>query len=255
MSQPGRGVVMREPERVRTVAVLIDAENAQPQSIESILQRLSEYGRVVAKAYGDWSCAHLSKWPETLERLAIFPHQQFSRTRGKNASDIAMVVDAMDMLYEDDFDAFAIVSSDSDFAGLASRLRRAGKVVFGVGADKTPGSFRSACDHFIALPLSENPPTEDEYEGARGQRAKLAAVERRLIEVLENAARKHAEDDGWTTFCRVGSIIKRELPDTGAKTFGCRTWPQVVAKFADRFEVGRVARGKGTQDRYRVRTH
>ena len=115
---------MKDIESLKTIAVLVDAENAQHSKLGAILDELLKHGHVIAKyAYGDWTSERLRNWPDVLDRLAIRPHHQFARTSGKNATDIAMVIDAMDMFHSEDFDAFAIVSSDSDFTGLASRLR------------------------------------------------------------------------------------------------------------------------------------
>lgn len=134
----------------KRIAILIDAENTQINSLEAILTEISKNGYVIVKrAYGDWSSSCLKNWKQTMNELAIQPVQQFSYTQGKNSSDAAMIIDAMDLLYSNKFNAFALISSDSDFTKLATRLKESQVFVFGVGEKKTPISFRNACDDFI----------------------------------------------------------------------------------------------------------
>jgi uncharacterized protein (TIGR00288 family) len=134
----------------KKIAVLVDADNAQHSKMKHILEEVSAHGHVVVKrAYGDWSSDYLKNWKNSLNELAIQPIQQFAYTIGKNATDASMIIDTMDLLYSNKFDAFALVSSDSDFTKLASRLRESEIFVFGVGEKKTPISFRNACDDFI----------------------------------------------------------------------------------------------------------
>ncbi len=137
---------MKDIEMAKKIAVLIDAENAQCSVLAAVLNELSKHGHIIVKkAYGDWSSIHLRNWKIPLNELAINPVQQFSYTQGKNSSDAAMIIDAMDLLYSKQFDAFALVTSDSDFTKLASRLKESQIFVFGVGESKTPAAFRNAC--------------------------------------------------------------------------------------------------------------
>jgi hypothetical protein len=245
---------MKDLDATKTIAVMIDAENAQHRIIGAILNELSKHGHVVARnAYGDWSSQNMKSWPEVLERLAISPRQQFSRTSGKNASDIAMVIDAMDMFHVEDFDAFALVSSDSDFAGLASRLRRGGKYVFGFGEEKTPESFRNACDAFVTTTLLGASASAAEPEKGSAPRSKTTSEQRQLIELFESAASEYGDADGWTLVSRAGSMIKRQRPDFDPRAFECRSLLQVIEKLHDRFELRKVPRGEGTADEYRGR--
>ncbi len=134
------------------IAVLIDAENASMKSLGSILIELSKHGHIITKrAYGDWSSKHLTNWAKTMNELVIQPIQQFSYTQGKNSSDAALIIDAMDLLYSEKFDAFALISSDSDFTKLASRLKESKIHGYGVGEKKTPPAFKNSCDDFIYL--------------------------------------------------------------------------------------------------------
>ncbi len=136
--------------QAQKLAVLIDADNAQPSIVEGLLSEIAKYGTAnVKRIYGDWTDPHLKSWKEVLLLYSIQPMQQFRYTVGKNATDAAMIIDAMDLLYTNKFDGFCIVSSDSDFTKLASRIRESGLVVYGFGEKKTPEAFVSACDKFI----------------------------------------------------------------------------------------------------------
>lgn len=158
---------MKDLDQHKKIAVLIDADNAQLSKLSLILEELSSHGHVVTKrAYGDWSADTLKNWKTTLNELAIQPVQQFAYTRGKNATDASMIIDAMDLLYSKKFDAFALVSSDSDFTKLASRLREDEIYVFGFGEQKTPVSFRNACDDFLFTENLSLDPAEDLAETA-----------------------------------------------------------------------------------------
>ncbi len=245
---------MKDLDTTKTIAVLIDAENAQHGTVGPILDELSKHGHVVAKnAYGDWSSPYLKSWPEVLERLAIRPHHQFARTSGKNATDIAMVIDAMDMFHSESFDAFALISSDADFAGLASRLRRGGKYVFGFGEEKTPVAFRNACDDFIVTSLLVASEAEEASIISQIKADDSPDEERKLIEMLKSAADEYGDADGWTLASLAGSMIKRQRPDFNPKAFGCRSFLQLIDKFHEHFELRKVPRGDGMADEFRER--
>ena len=180
----------------------------------------------------------MKNWPEVLDRLAIRPYHQFVRTSGKNATDIAMVIDAMDMFHAEDFDAFAIVSSDSDFTGLASRL-------------KTPVSFRNACDDFI---LTEDlGATAASSVAAPSGDGSLRMEAQDIVALLKAAASEHSESKGWTLTSHACNVIKRQRPDFSPRQFGCKTLGQVIAKFDRYFELRRVTRGDGMTDQFMER--
>ena len=157
---------MAEETRLRRFAVLIDADNTSPRIVAGLFEEIAKFGEAsVRRIYGDFSSPRLKSWADILQKYAIDPYQQFAYTTGKNASDIALVIDAMDLLHSERFDGFCLVSSDSDFTRLASRLREEGADVYGFGAHKTPESFRQACRRFIytenLLPEAEvSPPDE-----------------------------------------------------------------------------------------------
>lgn len=241
---------MKNIDQLRTIAVLIDAENAQYSAIGSILDELSKHGNVLTKnAYGDWTSEYLKRWPDVLARLAVRPCHQFASSSGKNAIDIAMVIDAMDMFHSENFDAFAIVSSDSDFAGLASRLRRGGKYVFGFGEEKTPISFRNACDDFIVTSFL----TSSKDAKAVNATAPTELTKNDVIELLKSAASEYGDADGWTLASYAGSLIKRQRPDFNPSSFGCKSLTQLISNLGGSFESRKVARGEGTVDEYRER--
>ncbi|MCB1803445.1 MAG: NYN domain-containing protein, partial [Gammaproteobacteria bacterium] len=170
---------MKDLSEQKKIAVLIDGDNAQCSRMKLILDELSAHGHILTKrAYGDWSTDHLKNWKKTLNELAIQPIQQFAYTTGKNSTDASMIIDAMDLLYSGKFDAFALVSSDSDFTKLASRLRESEIFVFGVGETKTPISFRNACDDFILV----------ENLGAELAEVKAAAPEQKDNKKVEDSS-------------------------------------------------------------------
>lgn len=158
---------METPSQQAQLAVLIDADNANAKRIDNLLAEVAKYGRATTKrAYGDWTNTHLGSWKQTLARHAIQPMQQFSNTRGKNSTDSALIIDAMDLLYTERFDGFCIVSSDSDFTRLASRIREAGLTVYGFGERKTPQPFVRACDRFIYVEVLGQESADDDAPAA-----------------------------------------------------------------------------------------
>ncbi len=222
---------MKDSDTAKKIAVLIDAENAQYSVMGAILAELSKHGHLaVKKAYGDWSSNHLKNWKQPLNELAITPVQQFSYTQGKNSSDAAMIIDAMDLLYTERFDAFALVTSDSDFTKLASRLKEEEIFVFGVGEDKTPVAFRNACDDFISTKILKAPEPEKEdapaKKGAKTTKAQLRR-DNKLINILRNAVNEYADEEGWAELGTCGSLVKRQHPDFDPRNYGYRTFTQL----------------------------
>ena len=234
---------MKDLDEHKKIAVLIDADNAQHSKIKAILDEISAHGHVVIKrAYGDWSSDYLKNWKQALNELAIQPIQQFAYTTGKNATDASMIIDAMDLLYSKKFDAFALVSSDSDFTKLASRLREAEIFVFGVGEKKTPISFRNACDDFI---FTENL-SSDGAEAIPQELDTKKAVEgaSELVPVLRKAWEQYQDDNGWANVASAGSFVKRSKPDFDPRTYGVTKLPEVIALLNNEFEMTKY-KGKG----------
>jgi uncharacterized LabA/DUF88 family protein len=213
-------------ENAARLAVLIDADNAQPAIIDVLLAEIAKYGTAhVKRAYGDWTTGALRGWKDQLLAQSIQPIQQFAYTRGKNATDAAMVIDAMDLLYSGRFDGFCIVSSDSDFTRLAARIRESGLTVYGFGERKTPKPFVAACDKFIYienLSYAEGavePAGEPRAQTARASAAQLKA-DNALVSRLRNAIEAASDDDGWAQLASVGQIITNQSPDFDSRTYG-----------------------------------
>lgn len=235
---------MKDLDDHKKIAVLIDADNAQYSKIKAILDEISVHGHIAIKrAYGDWSSDNLKNWKKSLNELAIQPIQQFAYTTGKNSTDASMIIDAMDMLYTDKFDAFALVSSDSDFTKLASRLRESEIFVFGVGQKKTPVSFRNACDDFI---YTENLGSQTGKK-PRSQSKTLPAELKALIPLFQTAWEKHQDDDGWANVSSAGSFVKRANPDFDPRTYGAAKLTDVLVLLKDYFDLKKQP-GKGSSN-------
>ncbi|MGM0914284.1 MAG: NYN domain-containing protein [Pseudomonadota bacterium] len=235
---------MKDLDEHKKIAVLIDADNAQYSKMKLILDEVSAHGHVLIKrAYGDWSSNNLKNWKISLNELAIQPIQQFAYTTGKNSTDASMIIDAMDLLYSKKYDAFALVSSDSDFTKLASRLRESEVFVFGVGEKKTPISFRNACDDFV---YTENLGGEPLAEKKDTVNAKPSSVNdpKELIPVLNKAWEQYQDEDGWTNVAPAGSFVKRAAPDFDPRTYGATKLPEIIRMLNSDFEMTKF-KGKG----------
>ncbi len=232
------------------LAVLIDADNAQPSITEGLLAEVAKYGTAhVKRAYGDWTGTNLKGWKDHLLAQSIQPIQQFAYTTGKNATDAAMVIDAMDLLYSERFDGFCIVSSDSDFTRLAARLRESGLTVYGFGERKTPKPFVSACDKFIYVENLTYPdsPIAAADEVSRSKPVTPAAQLKRdsaLINQLRNSIEAASDDDGWAAMGSVGNIITNQQPDFDSRNYGYAKLSDLIAA-TTLFELDRRSPGDG----------
>ncbi len=236
---------MKDLDQHKKIAVLVDADNARRSKIKHVLDELSGHGHIVVKrAYGDWSSETLKNWRTTLNELAIQPCQQFAYTTGKNSTDGAMIIDAMDLLYSGRFDAFAIVSSDSDFTSLASRLKQSEIYVFGFGEKKTPISFRNACDDFIFTEILGDPPTANLADNPQ-----LDQIKKLLIKVW----REHCDDEGWMNMGHAGSLLKRQRPDFDPRTFGAASFKEFLISLGTEITVQQQQRGNGKPYMYTVK--
>jgi uncharacterized protein (TIGR00288 family) len=245
------------------IAVLIDADNAQLSKLKAILDEISKYGRIIVKkAFGDWKSPELKKWEVEIKQLAIKPEQQFANTKGKNATDIALVIDAMDLLYTKSYDAFVIVSSDADYTPLAIKLRETGAYIFGVGEDKTPAAFRNSCDSFILtkhlIDRKEKPqkkennmnnaddlPSEDEEPDI----VDIAEIHK----LLKTAGKTFQDDDGWVNAATAGNYLKRARPDFDIKAYGFDKLLEMFNEYSDIYETKKDRVGKGTVVTYRIK--
>ena len=225
----------------KKIAILIDADNAQHSKLKAILDELSAHGHVVIKrAYGDWSCENLKNWKNSLNELAIQPMQQFAYTTGKNSTDASMIIDAMDLLYSGKYDAFALVSSDSDFTKLASRLRESEIFVFGVGENKTPISFRNACDDFIFtenLEVEKPKVTIATIQPEREEQKQKPNPLLELVPILKKGWEQYQDDDGWANVAAAGSFLKRSKPDFDPRSYGVTKITEILLNLVSYFEM------------------
>ncbi|HVB46299.1 MAG TPA: NYN domain-containing protein [Streptosporangiaceae bacterium] len=236
-------------ENAAKLAVLIDADNAPPSITEGLLAEVAKLGTAhVKRAYGDWTGTSLKGWKDQLLAQSIQPIQQFAYTSGKNATDAAMVIDAMDLLYSGRFDGFCVVSSDSDFTRLAARIRESGLIVYGFGERKTPKPFVAACDKFIYienLSYGEADATPGAVP-APTPRTSAAMLKRdtALVSQLRNAVEAASDDDGWAMLAAVGHIITKQRPDFDSRNYGYAKLSDLMAA-TTLFELDRRSSGDG----------
>jgi len=215
-------------EDTEKLAVLIDADNAQPSIIDSLLAEIANYGTAsVKRIYGDWTGPGLKGWKEVLLQHSIQPMQQFAYTKGKNATDSAMIIDAMDLLYTGNFNGFCIVSSDSDFTKLASRIREAGLLVYGFGEKKTPAAFVSACDKFIYTEVLRA--KTDESKQIAKKSSSALKQDAKLVNLLRNAVEASSDESGWAHLAPVGSNIAKQSPDFDPRNYGYSKLGELVS--------------------------
>ena len=212
------------------IAVLIDADNIPSRYIKEMMEEIAKYGNpTIKRIYGDWTKPHLNKWKPILLEHAINPVQQYAYTVGKNSSDSAMIIDAMDILYSNRVDGFCIVSSDSDFTKLATRLREAGKTVYGIGEKKTPDPFIVACDKFIYLEILH----KEEDNGPKGNKNKTNQNVDKVSPQVESLIRETisdlADDDGWAFLGDVGSLLQKKQPNFDPRNFGFQKLTPLMA--------------------------
>ena len=252
------GEGMEKTDNLQNIVLLIDAENTRLSRLEDVIMEISTRGRIVVKrAYADWKRPTLKNWEPQLIRLAIKAVQQFNYVSGKNTSDIALVIDAMDLLHEKFYDAFVLVSSDSDFTPLAIRLIESGVHVIGVGDNKTLQSFRNACDEFILLEsLSEEQrhsaessaaetSEKDEDASQEGSNSPDLPTIGEIHNLLKIASDKYQDDDGFVNVSAAGNYIKRVKPDFYCQAYGFPKLSDLIESFPEKYEMKRYS-GKGT---------
>jgi len=209
------------------LAVLIDADNAQPSIVDALLAEIAKYGIAsVKRIYGDWTAPNLKGWKDVLLDHSIQPMQQFAYTKGKNATDSAMIIDAMDLLYTDAFDGFCIVSSDSDFTKLASRIRESGLLVYGFGERKTPSPFVAACDKFIYTEVLRAVSSED--SALIKKTANELKQDTKLVSLLRNAVDASSDESGWAQLGPVGSHIANQSSNFDPRNYGYEKLGELV---------------------------
>jgi uncharacterized LabA/DUF88 family protein len=219
---------MADNSRLPRFAILIDADNTSPRIAAGLFEEVAKFGEAsVRRIYGDFSGQRLKSWAEILQKYAIDPYQQFAYTTGKNASDIALVIDAMDLLHSGRLDGFCLVSSDSDFTRLASRLREQGADVYGFGEQKTPESFRQACRRFI---YTENLLPEAQAAAQEGPAPKSLQPPAAVIPILNKAIEQIETEDGWVDLGVVGQRLGNISSDFDPRTYGFRKLSDLVRK-------------------------
>lgn len=218
-----------------SLAVLIDADNANPAIVKGLIDEVAKLGRAtVRRIYGDWTTSNLGPWKLVLLDYSLQPIQQFPYTKGKNATDSSMIIDAMDLLYAGNLDGFCIVSSDSDFTRLASRLRESGKRVYGFGENKTPPAFVAACDRFIYTEVFA------QGEGQAPRRKVAAELDRdkEFLELVGGAVDDSSDESGWAHLSGVGAILTKKKPDFDSRSYGYSKLSDLLDA-SQRFEVRR----------------
>ena len=227
------------------IAVLIDADNIPSTNVKGMMEEIAKYGTPTFKRiYGDWTKPNVTGWKSVLLENAITPIQQYSYTTGKNATDSAMIIEAMDILYTEKVDGFCIVSSDSDFTRLALRLREAGMMVIGLGEKKTPNPFIVACDKFIYLEILKAPEAKPnarieigkDKKESKGEVETLKKVDRETINLISSTITDLADDSGWAFLGEVGNLLLKKQPDFDPRNFGFAKLAPLI-KSIGKFEI------------------
>lgn len=228
------------PRDIPLLAVLIDADNIPAKYAEAILKEITSLGKpALRRVYGDWSSDRLRNWADKVLKLGLVAHQETANTKGKNASDIGLVIDAMDILHTGTFDGFVLVSSDSDFTALANRIREDGKDVIGIGEGKAPESLRNVCDRFILIEniVDEPEPPKKGTAATAKPAAKTAPIE--AVPLILKAMDKIEQEDEWYTLGQLGQYIVRDSPDFDTRTYGKRKLSDLI-KELKRFETKQI---------------
>lgn len=206
------------------LAVLIDGDNIPSANVKEMMEEIAKYGNpTIKRIYGDWTNPKLSKWKMVLLDNAITPIQQYGYTTGKNATDSAMIIDAMDILYSEKVNGFCLVSSDSDFTRLATRLREAGMNVIGIGEKKTPEPFIVACDKFIYIEILKYQPEEMDTEPTKSKTKTSKTIDKitpKVIKLISSTITDLADDDGWAFLGDVGNLLQKKQPNFDSRNYG-----------------------------------
>ncbi|MCG7857581.1 NYN domain-containing protein [Flavihumibacter sp.] len=235
------------------LAVLIDADNVPSAHVKEMFEEIAKYGTPTFKRiYADWTKPHVSGWKNVLLENAITPVQQYSYSTGKNSSDSALIIDAMDILYTGKVDGFCIVSSDSDFTRLATRLREAGMAVIGIGEKKTLTPFISACDKFIYMEILKGSSKDQSPEKSKKQVAKekvnidepINKIDHKLIRILTDSISDIADETGWAFLGELGSMLIKKMPDFDSRNYGFDKLLPLIKSLDTRFEIDERETGR-----------
>ncbi len=238
------------------LAVLIDGDNIPSAYIKEMMEEIAKYGNpTIKRIYGDWTRPGLTKWKDILLENAITPIQQYGYTTGKNATDSAMIIDAMDVLYSEKVDGFCLVSSDSDFTRLATRLREAGMRVYGIGEKKTPNPFIVACDKFIYIEILKKPIEEVPTKGKKNKnevstlsQSSVDIVTPQVVELISDTISDLADEDGWAFLGDVGGLLQKKQPNFDPRNYGFNKLTPLLAS-TGKFEI---TEREGTKGRYKI---
>mgnify|MGYP001133412754 CR=1 FL=1 len=218
------------------IAVLIDGDNIPSANVKEMMEEIAKYGNPTLKRiYGDWTKPGLSKWKNLLLENAITPIQQYGYTTGKNATDSAMIIDAMDILYSDKVNGFCLVSSDSDFTKLATRLREAGMLVIGIGEKKTPNPFIIACDKFIYIEILRKQ-SEDKTDPKDFNKPSFDKITNKEINLITSSIKDLSDEEGWAFLGDVGSLIQKKRPNFDARNYGFEKLTPLIKSIGN-FEI------------------
>lgn len=219
------------------LAVLIDGDNIPSAHVKEMMEEIAKYGNpTIKRIYGDWTKPHLTKWKNLLLENAITPIQQYAYTTGKNATDSAMIIDAMDILYSEKVTGFCIVSSDSDFTRLATRLREAGMQVIGIGEKKTPNPFIVSCDKFIYIEILKAKTNKKENEGKSTSKEVEDKITHKEIKLIATTIDAVSDDDGWAFLGDVGSLMQKKQPNFDSRNYGFEKLTPLIKSIGD-FEI------------------
>ena len=242
------------------LAVLIDADNVPYSNVKGVMEEIAKYGTPTFKRiYGDWTKNTVSGWKNVLLENAITPIQQYSYTSGKNSSDSALIIDAMDILYSGKVDGFCIISSDSDFTRLATRLREAGMKVFGIGQKKTPNPFIVACDKFIymeiiAVPESEETTTTPTATKTKNVPQQRTAVDKKTLHLIASTIDDLADENGWAFLGDVGNLLLKKQPNFDPRNYGFQKLTPLI-KSLPQFEIDKRESERGGTKLVFIRNH
>lgn len=232
------------------LSVLIDADNIPSAYLKEMMEEIAKYGNpTIKRIYGDWTKPYLSKWKNLLLENAITPIQQYAYTTGKNATDSAMIIDAMDILYSEKVKGFCIVSSDSDFTRLATRLREAGMMVIGIGEKKTPNPFIVACDKFIYIEILKDQSLEHENQTSNKKSIKKLSVDKLNtvdMKLILATVADVADDDGWAFLGEVGRLIQKKKPSFDPRNYGFQKLTPLINS-TNKFEIEQRDNPRGRQ--------
>lgn len=248
------------------IAILIDADNVSYKKIKNILNEAKRYGiSTIKRIYGDWTSPYVENWKDSLLTHAITPIQQYSYTQGKNATDSALIIDAMDILHSDKVDGFCIVSSDSDFTRLATRLRESGKLVIGIGEKKTPKPFIASCDKFIYVEILDKPEPQKVKKPKpspspvinntvnKEPEPTLNVLDEETLNLLKDAVDDTADENGWAFLGETGSLIIKRKPDFDSRNYGYEKMSLLFKALKDDFEMDERSNDKSKIKHYYIR--